>query len=420
MNSEHDHISGENPAPLRGVRVIEFSHMVMGPVCAMVLADLGADVIKIEPLPSGDNTRRLTGPAVGFFPTYNRNKRSICVDAKHPDGIKLLRDLIAESDVLVENFRPGAIDKLGLGFAAMSELNPRLIYCACKGFLPGPYESRTALDEVVQMMGGLAYMTGPPGRPLRAGASVNDILGGVFGAVAVLASLRERERTGRGALVQSGLFETNMLLVAQHMAAAAIDGRDLPSYADPATTRPWPIYDVFETAAPGEQVFVGIVTDTQWRSFCEAFQMKELLAEFSGATMAELAYARPTILPRVAKVFKLFSKTELMEKVEALGFPFSPISRPSDMFTDPHLLASGGLLQTELASARGAARVVGPDEIVGLPALPISLSDGRPGLRLQPPVVGEHSIEIAREAGFSQQKISDLLERKVLFHGPPN
>ena len=158
------------PAPLAGLRVIEFSHMVMGPSCGMVLADLGADVVKIEPAPGGDNTRRLSGPAVGFFSTFNRNNRSLCIDVKRPSGLALVRRLIADADVLIENFRPGAMDKLGLGHSAMLELNPRLVYCSCKGFLPGPYEHRTALDEVVQMMGGLAYMTGPPGQPLRAGS----------------------------------------------------------------------------------------------------------------------------------------------------------------------------------------------------------------------------------------------------------
>ena len=263
------------PAPLAGLRVIEFSHMVMGPSCGMVLADLGADVVKIEPAPGGDNTRRLSGPAVGFFSTFNRNKRSLCIDVKRPSGLALVRRLIADADVLIENFRPGAMDKLGLGHYAMLELNPRLVYCSCKGFLPGPYEHRTALDEVVQMMGGLAYMTGPPGQPLRAGSSVNDIMGGLFASVAILAALRERETTGRGGLVQSGLFETNMVLVAQHMARAAIDGRDPPSMAEKTQTRTWPIYDVFDTAEPGAQVFVGVVTETQWRGFCEAFGLAD-------------------------------------------------------------------------------------------------------------------------------------------------
>src|SRR5215203_2312585 len=299
------------PTPLAGIRVIEFTHMVMGPSCGMILADLGADVIKIEPAPKGDNTRKLTGPATGFFPTFNRNKRSLAVDMKKPAGLALVRRLAKDADVVIENFRPGAMDKLGLGHPALAEINPRLIYCACKGFLPGPYEHRTALDEVVQMMGGLAYMTGPPGRPLRAGSSVNDIMGGMFAAIAILASLRERERTGRGGLVQSGLFETNMVLVAQHMASAAIEGRNPPTFGDPVKVRPWPVYDIFDSADPEQQVFVGVVTETQWRNFCEAFDLIHLLEDPGLQTPKQRADERPRILPHVQDAFRKVSKAEL-------------------------------------------------------------------------------------------------------------
>ncbi len=246
--------------------------MVMGPTCGLVLADLGADVVKVEPAPEGDNTRRLAGSGTGFFAALNRNKRSLAVDLKSSDGIELVRRLLAEADVLVENFRPGAMDRLGLGWEQVSALNPRLVYCSCKGFLPGPYEHRTALDETVQMMGGLAYMTGLPGRPLRAGSSVNDIMGGMFGAIGILAALNERHETGRGRHVQSGLFENNVLLMAQHMAQIAATGREPP----PMSTRTpaWPVYDIFDTA-DGEQVFVGAVTDTQWPIFCDAFGLAE-------------------------------------------------------------------------------------------------------------------------------------------------
>jgi crotonobetainyl-CoA:carnitine CoA-transferase CaiB-like acyl-CoA transferase len=396
-------------APLTGVRVIEFSHMVMGPSCGMVLGDLGADVIKVEPTPAGDNSRRLTGSATGFFPTYNRNKRSLCVDLKSPAGLNVARRLISTADVLVENFRPGAMDKLGLGYSDMAELNERLIYCACKGFLPGPYEHRAALDEVVQMMGGLAYMTGPPGQPLRAGASVNDIMGGVFGAVAVLAALRERDQSGRGSLVQSGLFETNMTFVGQHMAYAAITGKDLPSFGDPAMGRPWPIYDVFDSDVPDAPVFVGVVTDTQWKSFCKAFGLQDFLADPLMKTMADLTAQRNRIRPRVAEVFRKLPKQELMSRLEALGLPFAPVGKPSDMFNDHHLLASGGLLSTKLDTPELLGGKVSVNSSAGLPALPISLKSGRPGLRRQPPHVGEHSIEIAREAGMSDDEIAEMI-----------
>ena len=395
--------------PLEGVRVLEFTHMIMGPSCGMVLGDLGADVIKIEPSPEGDNTRRLMGSAVGFFPAFNRNKRSLCVDLKSKDGVALVKKLAASADVVLENFRPGAMDKLGLGPAALTEANPRLIYCSCKGFLPGPYEHRAALDEVVQMMGGLAYMTGPPGRPLRAGASINDILGGMFATIAVLAALREREATGKGGLVQSGLFETNTLLMGPHMAGAAIVGRDPPSFADPKFVKPWTIYDVFDTAEEGQQVFVGVVTETQWQSFCKSFGLQDMLDDPGLATQALRVVDRSRFLPRVAEVFRAMSKAELMDRCEALGLSFAPIARPAEMLTDPHLLASEGLLPTDMSVAEGAPGGKPVLAMAGMPNLPVSMSFGRLKLRHQPPHAGEQSVEIMREAGLDQAEIDAML-----------
>ena len=153
----------EHDLPLSGIRVVEFSHMVMGPSIGMILGDLGAEVIKVEPI-GGDRTRRLLGSGSGYFPMFNRNKKSICLNLKNEEGLDVARRLLADADVMIENFRPGTLDRLGLGYDPVSSLNSQIIYCSAKGFLPGPYEQRTALDEVTQMMGGLAYMTGPPGR----------------------------------------------------------------------------------------------------------------------------------------------------------------------------------------------------------------------------------------------------------------
>ena len=395
--------------PLEGVRVLEFTHMIMGPSCGMVLGDLGADVIKIEPGPDGDNTRRLMGAAIGFYPAFNRNKRSLCVDLKSKDGLALVQKLAASADVVLENFRPGAMDKLGLGAAALTEANPRLIYCSCKGFLPGPYEHRAALDEVVQMMGGLAYMTGPPGRPLRAGASVNDILGGMFATIAILAALREREATGKGGMVQSGLFETNTLLMGPHMAGAAIIGRDPPSFADPKMVKPWSVYDVFDTADEGHQVFVGVVTETQWQSFCKAFGLQDLLDNPDFATQAMRVADRSRFLPRIAEVFRSLTKAELMARLETLGLSFAPIARPAEMLSDPHLLASEGLLDTDMSLAEGAPGGKPHQAMAGMPNLPVLMSSGRLKLRRQPPHAGEHGVEIMREAGIDQAVIDAML-----------
>ncbi len=380
--------------PLKGLRVVEFVHMVMGPTCGMVLADLGAEVIKVEPTPDGDNTRRLGGSGSGFFAFGNRNKQSLAVDLKSPDGMALVRRLLATADIVVENFRPGAMDKLGLGYEALSAGNPGLIYCSCKGFLPGPYEHRVALDEVVQMMGGLAYMTGDPGRPLRVGSSVNDIMGGMFGVIGILAALHERHATGKGRYVQAGLFENNVLLVSQHMAQYAVSGREAP----PMTQRlpAWPIYDIFKTS--DGQVFVGVVTDTQWQIFCEAFGLPELATDPALANRLQRVEARPRTIPMAAAVFASMTKAELMDKCEALGLPYAPIVRPVELFDDPHLNASGGLVPMTLAD--GTA--------LKLPALPLAFDGARPGLRHNPPAVGADGAAIAATLGYTDAEIDHL------------
>src|SRR3954469_5063818 len=256
------------PQPLQGLRVIEFTHMVMGPTCGMVLADLGAEVVKIEPI-DGDRTRRLLGAGSGFFPMFNRNKKSVAIDLRPQRGGEVARKLAASADIVAENFKPGTMSKYGLDYASLAAVNPRIIYVSHKGFLPGPYDHRTALDEVVQMMGGLAYMTGRPGDPLRAGTSVNDIMGGLFGAIGAMAALAQREKTGRGQEVQSALFENNVFLVAQHMLQYAVTGK--PAAPMPARISAWAVYDVF-TVKDGEQIFLAVVSDTQWALFCEAFK----------------------------------------------------------------------------------------------------------------------------------------------------
>jgi crotonobetainyl-CoA:carnitine CoA-transferase CaiB-like acyl-CoA transferase len=389
------------PGPLSGIRVVEFSHMVMGPSCGLVLGDLGADVVKIEPVPGGDNTRRLVGAGAGFFATFNRNKRSLALDLKAPKGLALAKELIARADVLIENFRPGALDALGLGYEALSAENPRLIYCQLKGFLAGPYENRAALDEVVQMMGGLAYMTGPPGRPLRAGTSVNDIMGGMFGAIGILAALRERDRTGRGQMVRSALFENNVFLVAQHMAQYAVTGK--PAAPMPERISAWGIYDVFETS-DGEQIFLGVVTDTQWAVFCKLFDLPNLYADRGLATNSQRVAERHRLLPVLRELFKRFTRAEIVDAFERAGLPFAPITKPEDLFADPHLATPGAMV--EVTKADGGSMPV--------PALPLEMAGSRLARRLDVPRLGEHSREIADELGYGQGEIDELVAKAIL------
>ncbi len=387
--------------PLAGIRVVEFSHMVMGPSAGLVLGDLGADVVKVEPVGAGDNTRRLPGTGAGFFQAFNRNKRSLALDVKSPKGLDLARRLITRADVLVENFRPGGLDALGLGYEALQSENPGLIYCSLKGFLSGLYENRPALDEVVQMMGGLAYMTGPPGRPLRAGAPVNDIMGGMFAVIAILAALQERARTGRGQLVRSALFENNAFLVSPHVAQYAVTGK--PATPMPARISAWGIYDVFDTH-DGSQIFIAVVTDTQWRAFCEAFGQPALLADATLATNPLRVAARDRLLPRLRELFRTLAGAEISRICEASKIGFAPIQRPDELLDDPHLACPGAMI--EVALPQGGSSPI--------PALPIEMDGQRLKKRLDIPRVGEHSAAVARELGCAPELIDELVAEGVL------
>jgi crotonobetainyl-CoA:carnitine CoA-transferase CaiB-like acyl-CoA transferase len=387
--------------PLSGIRVVEFSHMVMGPSCGLVLGDLGADVVKVEPVGEGDNTRRLPGSGAGFFATFNRNKRSLALDVKSPKGLGLARRLIAQADVLTENFRPGGLDRLGLGYEALRQDNPGLIYCSLKGFLSGPYENRAALDEVVQMMGGLAYMTGPPGRPLRAGAPVNDIMGGMFAVIGIMAALLERARTGRGQLIKSALFENNAFLVSSHMAQFAVTGQ--PAAPMPARISAWGIYDVFDTA-DRNQIFIAVVTDTHWGAFCEAFGQPDLLADLTLATNPQRVAARERVLPRLRDLFKTLTRAEISRICEAANIGFAPIRRPDELLDDPQLACPGAMI--EVALPQGGSTPI--------PALPIEMNGQRLKKRLDIPRVGQHSADIARELGCEPALIAELVAEGVL------
>ena len=386
--------------PLAGIRVVEMTHMVMGPAVGAILGDLGADVIKVEPI-SGDKTRNLKGAGSGYFLTFNRNKRSIAVDVKSKEGKEIVLKLLAESDVFIENFRSGAMEKLGLGYNDLKPLNPKLVYCSAKGFLEGPYQDRTALDEVAQMMGGLAYMTGPPGQPLRAGSSVIDIMGGMFGAIAILAAIQERQVSGRGQKVTSALYENVVYLMGQHMAQTATTGVPTPPMS--VRVSAWAVYDIFETK-DDEQVFVGVVSDGQWKAFCEAFNLIEFIEDKTMDLNANRVAKRDLIIPSIKQLFKQYDKKDLMEKLEQTGLPFAPISKPEDLFEDPHLNDSGGLLDIDLPQG-GQTKI---------PALPIQMKGNRFGVKYQVPKLGEHTREVMQELGFDDASIDQMIEASVV------
>ncbi|WP_085318231.1 CaiB/BaiF CoA transferase family protein [Derxia lacustris] len=372
--------SASTGLPLEGVRVIEFTHMVMGPTCGMILADLGAEVIKIEP-PGGDKTRRLPGLGIGFFRSFNRNKKSVVLDIATPEGRATAEELIGQCDVMLENFRPGMMTALGLDHATLSKRYPGLIYVSHKGFLPGPYENRLALDEVVQMMGGLSYMTGPVGRPLRAGTSVNDIMGGMFGAIGVLAALRERDRTGLGQEVQSALFENCAFLSAQHMQQFSMTGEPPPPM--PSRVSAWSVYDVF-TLADGEQLFIGAVSDKQYLTLCRVIDAPELATDPALGTNEQRVALRPALLERLGAVLRQHRIEDLAPRLEAAGLPYAPIVRPDQLVADPHLRASGGVVPMQTDDG-GSTDVV---------LLPLTLGGRRPGVRQPLARIGEHTQEV--------------------------
>ncbi len=391
----------KNQLPLEGIKVLELGHTVMGPTCGLVLADMGAEVYKVERTGKGDDTRWLKGFGSGFFTYFNRNKKSISIDLKSDKGKEILLKLVEKADILIENFGPGTVERLGVGYDICRKKNPRLIYCSLKGFMPGPYEKRPALDEVVQMMGGLAYMTGPTGRPLRAGTSVTDILGGSYGVIGILAALYQRQFTGRGQLVQASLYESIAFLVGQHMAVAAVSGEPPPPM--PERGRTWSIYDLFATA-DSEQVFIGVTSDRHWKRMCETFEFADWAENEQLATNQARIEAREWFLPELQKRIGALNKNEVMALAEKAGIPFAPVNRPQDLFDDPHMNQSGSFVNTK--TPKGAS--------VKLPKIPLRLNGAAFDLRRHPPGIGEGSREIYRRCGYTDKDIHELIADGII------
>jgi crotonobetainyl-CoA:carnitine CoA-transferase CaiB-like acyl-CoA transferase len=395
MSTRMEDIKQTDQLPLAGIRVLEMSHMVMGPTCGMILGDLGAEVIKVEP-PGGDGTRRLLGAGAGFFRTFNRNKKSVALDLENEEGREALRKLADTADIFIENFKPGRMKSLGLDYDALKLRNPRLVYVSHKGFLAGPYENRLALDEVVQMMAGLAYMTGPIGRPLRAGSSVNDIMGGMFGAIGALAALHERKATGRGKEIQSALFENCVLLAAQHMQQYVVTGQAAAPMPDRINA--WSVYDVFELANH-EQLFIAATGNEQWRALCNLLGLRHLVDDPAFASNNQRCIARPQLIPQLREVLRTMDGKTLIPQLEARHIPFASIVRPEQLFDDVHLKASGGLAELTLEDGSSTE----------MPLLPLMLD----GKRLQPrrpiPDIGEHTRDVLGRLGYSDEQITKCM-----------
>jgi len=392
--------------PLEGLRVLELGHIFAGPSAGLVLADLGADVIKIERPEDGDQSRGMPAGNWATFHFLNRNKRSAAIDLKGSrEGRELFLRLVGSADVVIDNFGHGVVEGLGLGWDVLSRANPRLIYLAVKGFLPGPYEARPFLDELAQMSAGLAFMTGPRGQPTRAGASIVDVGAAAYGVIGVLAALQQRARTGRGQKITSGLYETTVFWVGQWLAAHAATGE--PSVPLPemrqGTRMGWGVYQLF-TAADGEEVFIGITSNGHWERFCKAFGLDDLLADERLADNARRVAARGWLPARLAEEMRRYPSAELAERLERARVPFAPLRRPDQLVDDAHLNASGQFVDTPLPG-RGAAK---------LPKLPVRSTAFELGLRRPAPRLGEHTREVLEETGLSTDAIEALASRRVI------
>jgi crotonobetainyl-CoA:carnitine CoA-transferase CaiB-like acyl-CoA transferase len=294
------------------------------------------------------------------------------------------------------------MDKLGLGYKLLSKTNPGLIYCSLKGFLSGPYEHRTALDEVTQMMGGLAYMTGLPDKPMRAGSSVIDITGGMFGVIGVLAALQERHTTGRGKYVASSLFETTAFLVGQHIAQQGVLGEEPP----PMSVRrsAWSIYDIF-TSADGERIFVGVVSDSLWQRFCEEFSFDQWATDNDLATNNQRVQQRDKLIPTIQALFDTMDKEQVMKRLDRAGVPFAPINKPIDLVSDPHMLEGGGLMEVTLSNG----------ETIQLPGLPLEFDGAKSGLRKDLPQPGQGARAHLLALGLNAQTLDTLVQQGVMI-----
>ncbi len=389
--------------PLNNIKVIEFTHAVMGPSCGLVLADLGAEIIRIEPN-AGDPTRRLRGFGIGYYPFYNRNKKSLAVNIKTKEGMEIINKLIEQSDILIENFGPGTMDRLGYGYESMSKINPSLIYASLKGFLKGPYEKRHAMDEVVQMMGGLAYMTGPPGEPTRAGASIIDITGGMFAVIGILAALHERELTGKGTFVKSALFESCVFLMGQHMAYASMTDEPVPPM--PARVSAWAVYRIFDTK-DNEKVFVGLISDKHWERYCSTFDRDDLFKDNRLVTNNDRIREREWLLPDLEEMMLKFTKSEIIDRCLEADIPFAPIATPEDLFSDPQLEQSRGLLETVFPNGTKSK----------MPRIPLEFGESDFNLRSNPPEkIGLNTIEVLENLGFETNEIEKLKDNKIIHY----
>jgi crotonobetainyl-CoA:carnitine CoA-transferase CaiB-like acyl-CoA transferase len=371
----------------------------------MLLADLGADVVRVERPDSGD-TFRSTNEAM--FAYLNRNKRAVAIDLKTPAGKSVYEKLVVSADVVIDNFAPGVVERLGIAYSDLFEINPRIIYLSLKGFLPGPYGSRPLLDELAQMMGGLAFMTGPPGRPLRAGAAIVDMGGAAYGVIGVLAALVQRGVTGVGQDVKVGLFESVVYWNGQHMADAAATGLASVPFPERAQVdrMTWGVYDLF-TTSDERKIFVGVTSDAHWSRFCQSLAFDDLAEDPRLSTNALRSASRDWLIPLLQDRLRDQTALELLTMLGEAEVPFAPVSRPDELGDNPHLNLSGQLLDIVLPHG-GHAK---------LPKPPFTSDKYEFSVDRSAPGLGEHTREVLLEAGISEKEIIELSDHGVIAFG---
>lgn len=387
--------------PLKGLKVIDLSHIMAGPACSMLLADMGADVIKVEKIPGGDDARRMVPPTVAdesaAFLIMNRNKRGIALNLKTGGGRGALAHLLKDADVLIENYRRGTMEKMGFGYEALHQLNPKLIYCSISGFgRTGPYADRGGFDLVAQGMTGLMSITGERagGPPMKAGAPVTDITAGILACVGILAALHSRASTGQGQMVDTSLFEAGITHTYWHSAICFATGK---SPGPMGTAHPLNApYQAFP--ASDGWITVGAANQENWQRLIDALEAPELRDDPRFTNNAERMRNLSALTAALTPLFQRRSVAEWLKRLEECGVPAGPVLDIAQMHADPQALAREMIVETTHPAA-GKVKAIG---------LPIKFSETPGGVRKAAPLMGEHTREVLLETGFSDAEIEQM------------
>jgi crotonobetainyl-CoA:carnitine CoA-transferase CaiB-like acyl-CoA transferase len=390
--------------PLAGVRVIELGQYIAGPGAAMILAEIGAEVIKVEPL-TGDPMRQYVGRPM--FSLLNRNKFSVGLDLKRADGRDVYLKLVQSADVVLDNLLLDTVEKLGIGYSVLSVANPRVIYCGIRGFLPGPREHNPLFDGAAQMLAGVAYMTGAPGRPIQVGVPIGDFSVAVWSALAILAALRARDVTGTGQHVKVGLFEAALYLCTSMVAEASVTGHAPPPLAsrDEGGRPRVGVYRYFRTR-DDRTCLIQVISDPQWERFCVAFSLQDLWEDADLRHPAGRAARYLELEARMEPLVRQLSATDLVALLEQHAVPHAIVNSPFDVLSDEHVKMSGDLLQIPWEEGKTGT--------VEVPALPFRMDRLGSVEPRAAPRVGGSSRRVLQEIGVSATEIDRLVADGVL------